>query len=196
VNDLDAVRAALITARDNFIAKNLPANADKQVGRALGRFALVAAAGELAIALGVLPWPEGEATQGSGICFRAWVEQRGGTGSTEIAAGLAKVRKFFELHGESRFTPWDGAIADRPTSNRAGLRRLGDNGVEFYVFPEVFKTEICAGFDSRVLAREMAVRGLLIPGDDGRTSASCSLPGIGKRRVYHFSNLIMGGDNE
>jgi hypothetical protein len=135
VNDLDSVRAALITARNNFIAKNLPANADKQVGRALGRFALVAAAGELAIALGVLPWPEGEATQGSGICFRAWVEQRGGTGSTEIAAGLAKVRKFFELHGESRFTPWDGAIADRPTSIARDCVGSAITGLSFTFFP-------------------------------------------------------------
>jgi putative DNA primase/helicase len=164
------------------------------VRRAARRFALVAAAGELAIALGIVTWPEGEAARGAEACFRAWLDNRGGIGPAEIRAGIAQVRKFFEQHGESRFSPWDGQNPDRPTTNRAGLRRSTDRGTEFYVFPEVFKSELCAGFDSRALAHEMVTRGLLVPGSDGLAAAACTLPLLGKKRVYHFAAAILGDE--
>jgi uncharacterized protein (DUF927 family) len=63
-----------------FETDHCPKGADGQVRRVCGRFALVAAAGELGVTLGVLPWPTGEASQAAAKCFRAWVEQRGGTG--------------------------------------------------------------------------------------------------------------------
>ena len=164
-----------------------------RVLRVLDEFALVAAAGELAISFSVLPWTAREPSDAAAPCFQAWLEQRGGTGAAEIDAGIAQIRKFFELHGESRFTSWDGgAVADRPTLNRAGLRRTVDDRVEFYVFPEVFRQELCAGFDARVMARALIDLGYLIPGPDGLSAASCMLPGLSKKRVYHFRDSILG----
>ncbi|MDO9633139.1 MAG: DUF927 domain-containing protein, partial [Humidesulfovibrio sp.] len=87
----------------SFESANCPEGADGQVQRVCGRFALVAAAGELGATLGVLPWPAGEASKAVATCFRAWIEQRGGTGPAEMTAGLEQVRRFFQAHGAARF---------------------------------------------------------------------------------------------
>ena len=101
----DELRATLNALRDAFLDRHVPDGATGQVRSVAGRFALIAAAGELARDYGVLPWPEGEAMRAAGACFSAWLEQRGGAGPAEDAAALAQVRGFLEAHGESRFTP-------------------------------------------------------------------------------------------
>ena len=87
----------------NWLTATLPPQADGQVGRVAARFALVAAAGELATALDILPWPAGEASAAAARCFNDWLAARGDNGPEEITAGLRQVRAFLELHGTSRF---------------------------------------------------------------------------------------------
>jgi putative DNA primase/helicase len=190
IENLEQATQVVRIAMKHFVATHRPKGANGQVLRALDRFALVAAAGELSISFDVLPWEAGEAIDAAARCFQAWLDQRGGAGAAEIDAGIAQIRKFFELHGESRFTPWDG-VADRPTLNRAGLRRATDSGIDFYVFPEVFKQELCAGLDARRMAHVLIERRYLISGSDGSAAASCSLPVLGKKRVYHFCHRIL-----
>jgi len=73
------------------------------VHRVANRFALVAATGELATALGIFPWSPGEATAGVARCFTDWLTQRGGTGSLEAIEAVRAVRRFIEAHGNARF---------------------------------------------------------------------------------------------
>ena len=53
----------------DFEKGNCPAGADGQVKRVLRRFALIAAAGQLAADFGVLPWPKGESARAAKKCF-------------------------------------------------------------------------------------------------------------------------------
>src|SRR5262249_54876174 len=53
-----------------YSAEHCPHGADGQVSRVAARFGLIAAAGELAIRLGILPWSSGEAAAAVGVCFR------------------------------------------------------------------------------------------------------------------------------
>jgi len=206
VADIDEAKEAIEKTKADFLDEYLPKGADGQVGRAASRFALVAASGELVVAYDILPWPIGEAIRGAVACFNAWLEQRAaGAGAAEIAAGIAQIRRFFELHGESRFTEWrdddsagnaffdgDNANQPHPTINRAGVRRKKPDGsTEFYVFPETFKTELCAGFDARLLAKELVKSGLLETDKEKKSSRNVRLPGIGKMRVYHFTPHIL-----
>ncbi len=85
--DLDGVRARVRAHVRAFVAKHCPADADGQVQRVAGRFGLIAAAGEVAAAARVLPWPEGEATRAARICLAAWIEGRGGLESSEVTEG-------------------------------------------------------------------------------------------------------------
>ncbi|UCA34280.1 DUF927 domain-containing protein [Aeromonas jandaei] len=77
-----------------------------QVGRAINRFALVAAAGELATRLGVTGWPEGEAIRAVRVCLKAWLAERGHLGNQEDAATLMQVRGFVFAHQFTRFADW------------------------------------------------------------------------------------------
>jgi putative DNA primase/helicase len=154
----------------------IPPNSSGQVHRVGRRFALVAAAGELATQAGLTGWPVGEATQGAKSCFDAWLSARGGNGNAEEYAMLAQVRSFIQLHGAGRFTWWHRAGDDHApnTLARAGYRRMvtpegkpvkantdhqreygehmshadaEETSVVYFVFPEVFDKELCQGFD-------------------------------------------------
>jgi uncharacterized protein (DUF927 family) len=182
-----------------FLKEHCPAEADGQVKRAADRFGLVAAAGELATTLGILPWQRGEALGAAGACFQAWLKARGGYGAAEISEGVRQVRRFIEQHGESRFAPWGnaGETSDRPTINRAGFRKPGEfGGVEYFILPEVWRTEVCLGFDAHALARVLVERRLLIPdAHDGKPQSRHRLPGTDVVRCYRLSSAILGGDD-
>ena len=192
VAEPDPVKARFSALVDTFLIEHLPAGADGQVSRVARRFALVAAGGELATGLGITGWPEKEAGNAAAVCFQAWLGARGGIGNLEEQRALEQVRLFFQLHGESRFTLWDDT-SSKTTINRAGYRRpLVEGGVEFYVFPEVFKAEICKGLDARFVAKLLVSRGLLYAEKEGKPQTKPRLPGIGPKRVYHFAPAILG----
>ena len=95
-DDPDAFYERVKALRQQFISDHLPAGSDGQVRSVAGRFGVVAAAGELATAWNILPWQPGEATQAAAICFRAWLNERGGIGAGEVQAAIRQVRAFFE----------------------------------------------------------------------------------------------------
>lgn len=152
----------------DFQANNCPEGADGQVSRVCGRFALVAAAGEVGTLLGVLPWPSGEASQAAAMCFNAWIEQRGEIGAGEVAAGLEQVQAFFQANGVSRFLDFD-VKKPQPVGKMAGYRRCKDGKPEFWVFPEVFRHEICAGLNVDMVCRELKRGGILLSEGDQNT---------------------------
>ncbi len=184
-------------ARAEFMAKHVPEGASGQVLSVAGRFALIAAAGTLATAFGILPWPEEEADRAAGLCFKAWLDKRGGAGAMEFETGLAQIRRFLEAHGSSRFQTI-GEDGEAKIINRAGFRKKGDDGRwEYFVLPEVWKSEVCAGQDTRALAKELRQRGLLVPdGSDGKLQARHKLPGLGTKRCYHLSAQIVSDGAE
>lgn len=199
--DTDGAAETLAKFRGDFLTAHAPASADGQVFRVASRFALVAAAGEMAAAFGVLPWPAGEATSAAAACFAAWLADRGGTGSAEEMTGVAAVRRFIEAHGASRFEPMGaliptdvhGAPLEVRIHNRAGFRRLNDAGdVEYLVLPEAFRGEVCAGIDATATAKALAARGVLIATRDGKLQDRQRLPGFnGPVRVYRVTADIL-----
>ena len=181
-----------------FEAEHSPTGADGQVKRVLKRFALIAVAGELATALGVLPWKAGEAQTAAKKCFDAWLSSRGGVEAGETKDGIAQVRMFFAAHGESRFSSLDDEAAARTTVNRAGFRqKLPDGGIEYYVFREVWEHEVCAGLDMRRTNKDLAAKSLLIKDNDGKYTYRKRLPGTEKPvRCYRIAPAILGGEDE
>ena len=205
----DKLRATLNSLRDAFLDRHVPEGATGQVRSVAGRFALIAAAGELARDYGVLPWPEGEALRAAGACLSAWLEQRGGSGPAEDAAALAQVRGFLEAHGESKFTPLTTPVSGQEpalpdvtrTINRVGFRRRvggdSDERWEYWILPEAWKNEVCKGLDPRRTADLLAGRKFLLGGTERHRAALETIPGEGKRRLYRVSGAILeGGDGE
>ena len=201
--DLPALVDSVTKARAEWLTRHLPPGADGQVSRVAARFALTAAAGELAGAIGILPWPDNEASNAAAICFRAWLKRRGGIGAAETEAGLEQVRAFIEAHGAARFEAIAGTAQDDDmpplpvsrdgrTVNRAGFRRLDESGRwEYLVLPEAWSKEVCKGQDARTIARDLVARGLLVGDGSGKSSRAVNIPGHGKIRLYHLTAAVL-----
>jgi putative DNA primase/helicase len=101
----------------------------------------------------------------------------------------AQVRAFLAAHGESRFAPWD-ATEEQHVPNRAGYRKRGPDGDTFFVEREVFRNEICAGFDYREVARVLAEVGALESESHGDTTRMERLPDGRKTRVYRITPAL------
>jgi len=202
------------------VGSMVPESASGQVQRVGARFALVGVAGELATEAGLTGWAAGEATAGARSCFNAWLESRGGLGNGEIAAMLRQVRRFLEGHGEGRFTWWHRGADDHSakTLQRAGYRRMldhdgrpirtnGEHGaefgdrmpsgrgeevsVEYFILPEVFRSEVCVGFDARAVAAVLRDHECLTT-DKGALTFKTRLPGMGHVHCYRISPAIFG----
>jgi putative DNA primase/helicase len=168
-----------------FSGKVCPENATGQVERVAKRFALVAAAGELASQWGILPWPDGTTMDACARMFREWLARRGTPGALEGMKAIAQVRAMIEKHGASRFVPWnaDGA-STTPVINRLGFVKRDGEFTTYYVMPEMFKTEICKGLDQARVVRELVRIGAITPDKNRKTASLVWLPGIGGTRCY------------
>ncbi|MCS4511134.1 DUF927 domain-containing protein [Xylophilus ampelinus] len=198
--------------------KWVPSGASGQVERVAARFALVGAAGEIATEAGMTGWPKGESEAAARVCFEAWLGARGGAGNNEVRSMLRQVRRFLEAHGEGRFTWWHRAADDHSakTLHRAGFRRMVDAdgkpikndaehqreygervsplaaegiSIEYFILPEVFRMEVCQGFDIEAVCRVLVEHQCLVV-EAGRHTVSARLPGLGKARCYRIPPSI------
>jgi putative DNA primase/helicase len=121
--DPEGLAARLTGMVKGFAERSAPAGSDGQVSTLARNFGLLAAAGELAAELGVLPWPPGEATRAVEACLRAVLQRRGaGLGRAEDHAAIEQVRSFLERHGGARFQPIPTDPSAPPVRDRVGFR--------------------------------------------------------------------------
>lgn len=193
VADPAHARATLVKLRDAIAEELLATNTDGQVRRVAQRFALVAAAGELASAYRLTGWQTDEARHAAQACFAAWLAGRGTAGASEPVAMLGQVRAFLSAHGESRFTRWDTPADGVRTINRAGYVRTGSDGPTYYVETEAFKRDVCSGFDHRAVEQALSNAGALDVGGDGRPTRKTALPDKRRTRVYVITPALWGG---
>lgn len=182
---------------DELSKKYVPTTASGQVHRVFNRFALIAVAGELATSFGITGWEEGVAISAAMSCFNDWLIARGDLGPQEEKIILSQVKHFFELHGESRFTPWYEEKNDYQgrTNLRAGYSKNGKEGLEFFVFPESFKKDIVAGLDSELVIKVCLKHALLMPDSGGGATRAERLPGAKKStRVYRFTSKVLASE--
>jgi putative DNA primase/helicase len=178
---VEKIGAAGRTRINAFVAAKVPEGADGQVRRAAHMFGLLAAAGELATALGVTPWRKGQATNAASWAFRQWIEGRGGVEAAEVRQAIEQVRRFIEQYGDSRFDSL-AESGDRPADDRAGWRTGSGVAEEWMIPPETWKAEVCTGLDPKLVARTLSERNMLKSARDGFQSV-VKIKGTAKR-VY------------
>lgn len=223
VQDAEQIGEGLIEGIAQLVKEMCPSDSHGQVSRVAARFALVGLSGELATDAGITGWAPGEAISAARVCFTSWLDGRGGSGNVEHSAILSQVSGFFQAHGSSRFTPWHRSTDDHApnTINRAGFRRMiagdgteinsntdhhrayGDaihpeDGAkieqEYFVMPEVFRNEICKGFNPKVVTQLLITKGLLMT-EGASATRSERIPGLGKVRCYRFKpGIVTGGE--
>ena len=179
----------------NFVTRVSPPESSGQVQRVARRFALAAAAGELATGYGLTGWKAGEANNAAAECFAAWLHGFGGAGNKEGRDIIAKVRAFIGAHGSSRFESIT-ATGGTSTKDRAGFTRHTAAGLlEYLLFHKAFADEACAGYDTKAAAKALRDAGFLIPGGDGKSTQKTRIPELGVPRLYVISSRILEGDD-
>lgn len=134
---------------DSFVKAVMPQNAGGVVPRAALRFALVAAAGELATELKLTGWKKGEAFRAAKKCFASWMEHH--KTFDPVAKAVDRVQKFI-LQNNERFEVVGGGV--RLNGSKVGYQKKG----KFLILPDVFRDFVCAGtnFESVADALERA----------------------------------------
>lgn len=212
----DFVAQSLLPVVASWCRAEVRPGADGQVHRAARRFATIALAGELATAAGVTGWSEGEASDAAAKVFRAWQDERGGTGSREDHHLFAAFRKFLALHGSARFEVAGEKQEETPetkTISRAGWRWRKDEASKdesgailtavrwvYGIAPEVFDAEIAQplGAEGREARARLGKAGLIegeVVGVEQRwTLKPRRIPGVGRPRlVVATAAAIEGG---
>lgn len=196
VRDRDSCFMQAQACMTAFMRRALPPGAAPEVGRAARRVAVVAAAGEMATAMGITGWEQGEAERAALRCFGDWLVERGGIGQADVETGIRQVRAFLETHGASRFQSVVSRDEER-VPERAGFWRLDEDGKRvFLVFPETFRNQLCRGLDYRLIAQELQRRNLLIKGDGNNFARKERVPGEDLIRMYAIRARILDGDED
>jgi putative DNA primase/helicase len=141
-----------------------------QVLRVADRFGLVAAAGELAVELKVLPWQAGTATNTSKTMFDSWHRDRGGNDPVEVRTAIEQIRALLERHGDGRFDLASPDPNARPVIDRLGYVHGQGSDRQWWILTQTWRDVFCAGLDAKMIAKALARRGLLLSGEDGKTS--------------------------
>jgi len=172
---------------------------DPQVQRVAKRFAIIAAAGHLAIEGGILPWAPQSVDAAIQACFLAWRGHRGGGVSEEKRSALKHLKLFFQLNGSSRFERMRLITANRDQQqerghdqqeqdvenmtsfqvrDRCGYRREQEDGSYiYYVYPEAWEQEVCGDHDADLMLSVAADHGALELGEGNRKKKNQRLPG-------------------
>lgn len=209
------MREAADALQTAFLAQVLVEGDHGQARRGAQRFALVAAAGELAAALDVVPWPRGEATRSCAILFKRWAAAFGRESIREDREALIRVRAFIERYEGSRFRwlkddvseadSYAAEAAERDGKLREGEARSLDVagykgtregiGLIYHFNPEFVRSELFAGMDASAALKAIKDAGFLISnGEEGRLTNKVSVPGVGKRNFYSIASGIMEAD--
>lgn len=164
VNDVTIIAQESLDAFREQVAANIQSG---QVLRAANRIGLVSVAGELAIQLGILPWPTGSVNEAAADVFRAWHVARGGNDPAEIRAAIDQIRGILERYGDSRFDPPHLAADSRPVPDRLGYIQGEGAGRQWWV--------LCHGLGATRSARASTPR--MLPRLSLSAGCSCLVMG-------------------
>jgi putative DNA primase/helicase len=151
-SNTEAVETRCRAYMDAFLKAVLPENATGVVPRAALRFALVAAAGELATKLKITGWKKGEAFRAAKKCFASWMEHH--KTFDPVAMAVDRVQKFI-LENSAKFEVVGGDV--RLNGSKVGYQKKD----RFLILPNVFRDFVCAGADPESVADALEHAGFL-----------------------------------
>ena len=151
-----------------------------QAHRVTKRFAIVAAAGEMATLAGITGWQAGQATTAVMTCLDNWLDNYGRDGEHEQRQIIEHIKAFIEQHGSSRFQPcYRNTRLDfeERTPNRVGYRNM-ETG-DYYFSKETFD-KVCAPFSKKKVLQVLEEADLLLLNQ-------------GDRKIYKAPDTLFSG---
>lgn len=170
---------------NDWLSINLPPEVDGQVARVARKFALAAAAGEIAIEAKILPFNKFDAMLHSAILFKNWLDKRGGTGSQEFKRMVDRLRGIIQEGVNSRFLNADGGDENK-NIKAAGYKKIGTDGTleEFWFNPDIFVGEVMQYRDPKVFYPQLIKGGFVIPDTKSQQNGQLKTPAKEKRRRF------------
>ena len=151
-----------------------------QAHRVAKRFAIVAAAGEMATQANITGWQVGQATTAVRVCLDNWLDNYGRDGEHEQRQIIEHIKAFIEQHGSSRFQPCYRSTRldfEERTPNRVGYRNM-ETG-DYYFSKETFDT-VCAPFSKKKVLQVLEEADLLLLNQ-------------GDRKIYKTPDTLFSG---
>jgi putative DNA primase/helicase len=166
-----------------------------QVGRVANRFALTAAAGELAIEFEIVVWERNDVLNAAVHLFKDWVKNRGGSQyPAEIRDAIKRIRQMIASHGDSRFDPVEGKT-ERPAINRLGWSQGAGADRQWFILPETWVREFCQSANPTEVAKALEAQKMLARDPDGKhLSRAERIQGGRAQRVYVLTSAVLGGE--
>jgi putative DNA primase/helicase len=162
-----------------FDQERCPAAASAEVRRGCHRFAVIAAAGELATLLGLTGWRDGDAMAACEVCFDAWIQARGGPGEFDNTRILRAIVHYLQSH------PPAHAIEGQALTGSYYVQ----NGL--YLIPrEVLHADVCPGIDRAQVYRALREKNLLVS-DADRSDKQVRMGSNGRQRFVAIRTSIM-----
>jgi putative DNA primase/helicase len=170
------------------------------IRRVANRFALVQVALGLAHSYGLLPFPVEDIDWAVSTLFQDWLTARGSHGPIEVKNACDAIGYLLttQENGERFFTfPENDGLKPR---NQLGYRRrevisADSDGTtygateELWIFPEVFREELCEGINPTEVAKELINRGWLTTGQSGNVTQTQKIKGK-VQRFYCFRKWV------
>ena len=164
----DSAVTELRDMEKSFLERCELGDATGQVKRVARRFALTAAAGELATKMTLVPWHEGEAFLACKSCFDDWLSTTSKSVLLEEKQAFESVKSYLENYGDSMFVNPDSENGDIRSLKKAGFVKSIGEEEYFCVFPKFFRDTVCKG-PSYKQTIDALVRGtLILKGENGR----------------------------
>ncbi len=151
-----------------------------QAHRVAKRFAIVAAAGEMATGADITGWQVGQATTAVMTCLDNWLDNYGRDGEHEQRQIIEHIKAFIEQHGASRFQPcYRNTRLDfeERTPNRIGYRNM-ETG-DYYFSKETFDS-VCVPFSKKKVLQVLEEADLLLLNQ-------------GDRKIYKAPDTLFSG---
>ncbi len=181
----EASTDSILEMSKTFEKQHLPEKSSGQVQRVCRKFSLIAATGELAIELGILPYDKGEAFDAAGRWFATWLDLRPGLGNLEVEKSIEAIFKSIELYGMTQFVELQNG--DKNASNYHMPNYLGyrwEDGTNMvYFFLSTRFTEHCKGLSSDAVKEELRQREMLKLNKNGQVMETKSVSGQNFRGI-------------
>ncbi len=192
--DLDKIALDFRAAQDELTKRIAGQSPNGQISRAAQRFALTGAAGELAVQLGILPWPAGQIASATEELFQSWRRDRGDEpGETRDA--LEQIRNLLARFGDSRFDPQNGAD-ERPVLDRLGWVRGQGNDRQWLIPSATWRGTFCAGYNPKLVARALSDRKFLLVDAEGKFSRTERIAGRSTRVYVLTAEILTDGKQD
>jgi putative DNA primase/helicase len=181
---------------EEFLASLNPQPTSGQQIRVAKRFALIYAAGALAVDANILPFGSDDIKDAISTCYMSWASSNIGSSDFETGKILSQVRQYLQSNSCSQFFELENKL-DIPFRGKcSGFKMKNEHGeIEWLVLNEIFRNEVCRGLDFRKVIRVLTRLNIIKQDKTGKSSLPMRLPELGLVRVYHLgANIFEDGE--